>query len=55
MSHFIKYKFDDKCRYNTPTSSEAAIIVLSQDVGVQCVDLKVYPQQENMRQQYYDK
>lgn len=50
MLHFIKYEFDDKRRYNTPTASEIAIIVVSKDGCLPCVDLKVYPKQENGRE-----
>ena len=43
--NFVKYEFDDKRRYNSPTSSEVALIIMSKDGSIPDVDLKVYPKQ----------
>ena len=50
MLQFIKYAFDDKRRYNKPTSSEVAMIIVSKDGCVPCADLKVYPRQKDGRE-----
>ncbi|KAG8170551.1 hypothetical protein JTE90_026035 [Oedothorax gibbosus] len=47
---FVKYEFDDKRRYNRPTTSEVAIMIVSKDGSVPSVDLKVYPKQEGNRE-----
>ncbi|KAG8177533.1 hypothetical protein JTE90_023438 [Oedothorax gibbosus] len=46
---FVKYECDDK-RYNRPTTSEVAIMIVSKDGSVPSVDLKVYPKQECNRE-----
>ncbi|KAG8178854.1 hypothetical protein JTE90_017629 [Oedothorax gibbosus] len=43
---FVKYEFDDKRRYNRPTTSEMEIMIVSKDGSVPSVDIKVYPKQE---------
>ncbi|XP_071040054.1 uncharacterized protein [Parasteatoda tepidariorum] len=58
---FQRFIFDDKRRYNKPTSSELAAIIVSKDGVVPVCDLTVYPKQEiretsiiNQRSQHAD-